>query len=531
MLQPKSPLTEVVFNAQQTALMREIRECYRSPAYFLDTYGRIYDATRGAWIPFTLWPAQRESLATLEQHNQVVVLKARQLGLSWLCLGFALWQMLFRPAASVLLFSRRDEEAKYLLGNERIRGMFTRLPDWLRNGVTPLTQGAHEWTLSNGSSARAFPTTGGRSYTASLAIVDEADYADDLDGLLNAVKPTVDAGGKLILLSTADKSKPLSPYKRIYRAAVQGDNGYAPVFLPWNARPDRDAAWYQAQRRDVIARTGSTDDLEQEYPASDVEALAGRTLDKRFPAAWLADCYVKAPLLESRVLGVPGARLWASYDKKHSYVIGADPAEGNPQSDESCAVVVNEDTGEQAALLAGKYDPAVFAGYLKDVSAYYGNCPVMVERNNHGHAVLLWLNNFSSVMCYTGLDGKYGWLTTGRSKPLAVDNTADMLRERRLILHDEPTRSQLAQLDGATLAAPAGEHDDRALALMLALAGLRWRGKLPEPLAGKDPFGDVQPRRGRRISIVQGADGKVKFGTDKSGERKALHKLRFGRLK
>ena len=39
---------------------KEVWKCRREPAYFLDTYGQIYDATLGAWLPFHLWPAQLE---------------------------------------------------------------------------------------------------------------------------------------------------------------------------------------------------------------------------------------------------------------------------------------------------------------------------------------------------------------------------------------------------------------------------------------------------------------------------------------
>ena len=157
-------------------------------------------------------------MAQLAGHRLAVVLKARQLGMSWLTVGFGLWQMLFRPAATVLLFSQRDDEAVQLL-NFRLRGMYDRLPPLFRARAV-VRDNAHEFRLSNGSAALAFPTTGGRSYTATLAIVDEADHTDDLDRLLNAVKPTIDAGGRLVLLSTADKSRPESPFKRIYRAAV-----------------------------------------------------------------------------------------------------------------------------------------------------------------------------------------------------------------------------------------------------------------------------------------------------------------------
>ena len=259
--------------------------CSRSPAFFLDGFGHVYDPLARGWTRFRLWPAQAQALQQLAGHRLAVVLKARQLGMSWLTVGFGLWQMLFRPAATVLLFSQRDDEAVHLL-TFRLRGMYDRLPPLFRARAV-VRDNAHEFRLSNGSAALAFPTTGGRSYTASLAIVDEADHTDDLDGLLNAVKPTIDAGGRLVLLSTVDKSRPESPLKRIYRAAVAGENDYAPIFLPWHSHPGRTPEWYAEQARDIRARTGGLDDLHQEYPATDLEALAPRAwISSSRPSGW-----------------------------------------------------------------------------------------------------------------------------------------------------------------------------------------------------------------------------------------------------
>ena len=219
--------------------------CSKSPAFFLARYGYVYDPLARGWTPFHLWPSQVEALGKLERGRLAVILKARQLGMSWLTVGFGLWQMIFRPAATVLLFSQRDDEAVHLL-TFRLRGMYDRLPPLFKaRAVT--RDNAHEFRLSNGSAALAFPTTGGRSYTASMAIVDEADHTEDLDGLLNAVKPTIDAGGRLILLSTVDKTRPESPLKRIYRAALRGENDYTPIFLPWHANPARTPEWYAEQ--------------------------------------------------------------------------------------------------------------------------------------------------------------------------------------------------------------------------------------------------------------------------------------------
>ena len=160
----------------------------------------------------------------------------------------------------------------------RLRGMLDRLPDWLRPAL--IADNDHNIELANGSVGLAFPTTGGRSYTASLVVVDEADFADNLDALLAAVKPTIDAGGRLILLSTADKSKPQSAFKRIYGAGKRGENGYRAIFLPWSARPGRSAAWYEEQKRDVESR-------ERAQRTISSRSIRRRTSRRWRPAVWI----------------------------------------------------------------------------------------------------------------------------------------------------------------------------------------------------------------------------------------------------
>ena len=235
--------------------LKEFWKCRESPDYFLHNYGHLYDATTAGWVPFHLWPGQLQALETIRSQRLTVILKARQLGLTWLVLGFALWQMLFHPAATVLLFSRRDEEAVNLL-TVRLRGLYERMPEWLKVKSFH-TDNEHAWHWSNGSRVLALPTTAGDSYTATLAIVDEADLVPDLGKLLRSVKPTIDGGGRLILLSRADKSTPQSVFKKIYNAAKQHRTEWTAIFLPWQARPDRDQAWYQAQKADFLYRTGA----------------------------------------------------------------------------------------------------------------------------------------------------------------------------------------------------------------------------------------------------------------------------------
>ncbi len=210
------------------------------------------------------------------------------------------------------------------------------------------------WILSNGSRALAFSTRSGRSYTGTLALVDEADFVPELSQFLNAVKPTIDAGGQLFLVSTSDKKRPMSTFKNLFRAAVRGTGDYRQVFLPWWARPGRDEAWRAAVQAEMYAQRGTHDDFYAEYPASPEEALAAEQLDRRLPWAWVKGCVEggeeasgKTPLFPEDAPALPGSptlpglTVWEEPIPGRRYVIGVDPAEGNPNSDESAACVLD----------------------------------------------------------------------------------------------------------------------------------------------------------------------------------------------
>ena len=467
----------------------ELLKCKLSCAYFIKEYAKIYDATRKDWIPFKLWSAQEKTLETLLEKRLIIILKARQMGLTWLVLAYILWLMLFSPVVTAMLFSKRDTEAMYILGDERLQGMYKRLPDWMQFKAQPLANSAHNWILPNGSNAKAFPASAGDSYTASVVFVDEADLAPDLNKLMRQVKPTIDAGGQLILLSRSDKDKPTSEFKNIYRAAKQGANGWTRIFLPWHIHPARDEGWHKAQKDDIFSRTGSLDDLHEQYPATDEEALAPRTMDKRIPPAWIRQCYVDRPPLvvvgegeqdlPAGVPSIPGLRVYVLPEKGRTYKIGLDPAEGNPTSNDSAFVVVDEESGEECASYRGKVQPATIANYADRVGQFYNNADILPERNNHGHAVILWLDTHSALTVVNGSDNKPGWLSNRLGKTRLYDEAAEIFKDSDTTLHSFDTLTQLQSIDGSTLKAPEGEPDDLADSYALAILARRlkprWR--------------------------------------------------------
>lgn len=496
---------------------REIAACSADPAYFIHHYVKL-DAKDGAgeggaWVAFRLWRSQLRVLDELVAHRLLLILKARQIGMSWLLLGFLLWKLVFRPGSAVGLFSKREKEAVELL-NRRLKGMHARLPSWL---AIPEDKGAENsrtvWTLANGSTAQAFPATGGDSYTFTDALVDEADLCDDLGGMLDAIKPTIDGGGRLVLLSRVNKRTPQSTFKRLCREARSGHSEYRLVFLPWSARPGRNAAWYEAQKAHSLASKGTLDYVRGNYPSTPEEALAAAEGSKRLPPAWLVACFDDAP---PRTLpsapALEGLRIYEPPIPGVEYRVGADPAEGLAQGDDSAAVVVRQDTGAVVAALNGKLEPeAVFPEALAQLARYYAHrplgasrdaepepAPINVERNNHGHAVLGYLHAHGLVVI-PGPDHRDGYPKTPATKAKAWSHAAAELRAAALIYMADAERSaspntsaltpaqraglvvrdavlfdQLASIEAETCKAPTGLHDDLADAWTLALLGRLW---------------------------------------------------------
>lgn len=417
----------------------------------------------------------------------IVILKARQLGLTWLCLAIGLWLALFHPISIILIFSRRDDEAKYLISDERLKGMYKRLPSWMQ-AKEILRDSSHEFKLSNGSVFYAFPTTAGDSYTASLVIVDEADLIPDLGSLMRAVKPTIDAGNRIVLVSRADKDNPQSVFKNIYRNARLKKNNWSPVFLPWYVRLDRDQQWYEDQKIDILTRTGYIDDLHEQYPKTEAEALAGSVRNKRIPPLWLEACYEpqdRIPLtFISEAPAIPDLSIFKVPEPELNYVVGGDPAEGNPNSNDSCAIVLCKETGEQVAIFAGQHEPNIFADYMDQLALFFNKAPILVERNHHGHTVISWFENNGQSDLTEGPDKKLGWLSTRPGKVSLYDDTAEAAKNQWMIIHDEDTFTQLRNIEGNTLKAPKHDLDDKADAFALAMKAILISGSFTEMRQG-----------------------------------------------
>lgn len=249
-----------------------------APGYASDCAGFIHDliiiddAQPGdgelATMPFHLWPAQEELLGAILGELLLLILKARQLGISWLVLAYALWLCLYHPGRLALVFSIGQDEANEML--RRVHVMYWRLPAEVRAGLPKLVKdNTEEMVWDNGSRVLSLPArkTAGSGYTASLVILDEFAKNQWAREIYTAVKPTIDGGGKMIILSSAHGAGNL--FHEMVEKARSHLGRFAFRFLPWTARPGRDQAWYA----DVASDAVDESHMKQEYPAEPDEAF------------------------------------------------------------------------------------------------------------------------------------------------------------------------------------------------------------------------------------------------------------------
>ena len=62
-------------------IKEEYKKCLLSPEYFMRKYCYIQHMTRGRML-FSLYKYQSDAISVLENNDRVIVLKARQMGLS-----------------------------------------------------------------------------------------------------------------------------------------------------------------------------------------------------------------------------------------------------------------------------------------------------------------------------------------------------------------------------------------------------------------------------------------------------------------
>lgn len=483
-------------NSERAVLDRERDAAYKDVRAFA-RHARIQD-DEGVEIAFGTagWPWQFVLLALWAMTKLSVVLKARQLGVSWLAAMYALWVAIRRPGQSVLLISHRQADADKLLA--KVAYIYERLPAWKPRALVATTSIRFP---DIGSEIESMPATAniGRSRTVSLVVLDEHGHQPFARQILLAVAGATEAG-QIVSLSTANGlgalhsqlfiaskgDQPLAPMQlpdgtplplRVTRDV--GPNGWRGIFVPFSAHPEHDAAWWASKRIELEQLSDA--EFIQEHPRDDIEAIqvTGR------PVFRPEDIARATKAIEIGAHGESGLTIYRQPQPGHIYLIGADVAEGLEQSDWSSATVLDRDSGEQVAQLRGRWTPDIYAARLDRLARMFAakrgagdRTPVIlaVERNNHGHAALLRLGQLitpdAGYTLYRAKDRRLGWVTDRKTRPVLVDQLEAALRTEFLVLHDAGTVEQFSTFhwnDDGKPEAQEGYHDDDVIAAGIAI--------------------------------------------------------------
>lgn len=235
----------------------EIDYCSTDIVYFVRNYGHIEDRNTDEVIQkFDLWPEQENALKDMLSHKWTIVLKARQLGISWLVLHYATWLALTRTGKNIIGLSRTEEEAKELVRRmgvilRNMRALVREKSDqkawdgkWFE--ISALKVVIHTPGKAD-SVFQCFPSgeNAARSFTADLLIFDEWAFQQCDREIWAAALPVVNRplSGQIIGVSTIKRG---SLFEELWTTP---DNGFYKLFIPWYADPKRDRAWYEATEK------------------------------------------------------------------------------------------------------------------------------------------------------------------------------------------------------------------------------------------------------------------------------------------
>lgn len=497
----------------------ERRRCTEHPANLL-RHVNCVDSTTGEIFRFQLedpdsgWYWQRELLDEWLDSSKHISLKARQLGITWLAGGLALWTALYVPGSNSLIVSIKEEDAVKVIG--RVWDMLQSLPPYLWNsarvikpklGIRPTSEIQLEFPNGKVSQIRGLTSTptAGHGATAALVVLDEFSRHPYATETWKAVLPTTQGGGRVLVISTGNGvSNPTGGGNYFHHLWVNASGyGLNTRFLPWNLHPDRDEVWYR-----IHAMALPTADRGEQYPRDEDEAFiftGSPYFDVEAMKHYASHLEKPKYRMDFDVTGYGERarkkewdhghiRIFEEPEKGAKYAIGADVATGRGM-DFSAAYVVRLDRMKIVAEFHGKLDPDLYAVQLHFLGRWYNTAILAVETaGGYGDAVIIPLRDGKSGrppyprlyqhQLATREDlpivKPFGYPMTERQRQVVISHVERAIRERDFDAMPERLWQECRTFVHAdTYPSPradTGCNDDCVMALGIALEMYRQRG-------------------------------------------------------
>jgi hypothetical protein len=466
-------LSQAYSNSLENAT--EYALCAASPHRFLAKWAWIQNKNTAQTVKWQTWEYQNELLDTFLLEDEIVILKARQLGISWLVAGYGLWKALFGENAKVLFLSQGESEAWDLVAKARF--IYDHLPHYMR---LPIEHDSKSWLYfkHTRSEIKALPSTdkAGRGTDATLVVRDE--LAKHPYGAENytAISPTIDSGGQLIDLSTIDKLNAASHFTDRIQRIRRGESKAKLVFLGWRLRPIRQEGvslddWYNLKIKPKYTPL----EIEQEYPATIDEALRPSQTRAFFDVDATDEMYLQVmnPISKPDVDTHNGTiRIYKMPVVGRRYIVFTDPSDG--KDDPFATVVMDISTGEGVATAHAKVTADRCAKIHDSLVRYYNNAFNSGEVNAFaGGKFIETLDALDTpnIAPRRDAEGKIikgkGWYTATHVRDRMLDALEEAVRKALIVTHDRDAVDEFRSFirpEGEKPQAMQGTHDDYVMA-------------------------------------------------------------------
>ena len=452
---------------------------------------------------------------------RIIILKARQLGMSTWVEGYLMWKAITQPATNGLVVSHLKEHASRLF--RKVELMYERLPkplyEEMESQRDSRKKGLHlAWSGDQETSIHV-DTAGnkniGRGDTINWVHLSEIAFYDDAEDIIFGLNNAVPKGAMSAVFLESTGNGIGNYFNRSWQRAKQGI-GYVPIFIPWSWDPDNRMEWddsmppptkeekklmkdHDLTREQIAWRRWSIENdcdgdeelFRQENPLTEAEAfiIKGKAFFDRAKVKDMYNAAIKNKPVREGTLEFDDAKPefeefeagpWRIYEKPvpgAAYAVGADVASGTSR-DYSAAHIINCNTGKIAATFREQLDEDQFALQLKFMGLAYNRALIACERNNSGRATILALQRMGYERLFYhmledewsgGLQQVWGWSTNTKTRPVMLSELKAAIRKNDLVVPDDRTCAELGSFRGGDKPmAVKGTNDDMVMSLAIA---------------------------------------------------------------
>jgi hypothetical protein len=458
----------------QEKLLKEFKRCKEDPVYFMCNYIKVVHPTRGL-VKFELYPFQKKIVDAIENNRFNILRKFRQGGCTTIASAYALWLTVFHKHKTVAILSKGDVESTEVL--ERIRIMYDALPPFLKPAIEESNK--HTLKLATGSVIRSRPSgkQSGRSLSASLLIVDEAAFIENIAVIWAAAYPIISTGGAAFILSTVNGVG--NWFYQIYQESISKLNAFNSIDIHWKDHPEYNRMEGYSHLYEA---------MEKQEPPLNVDNWSDITKANMPLKQWLqeyeceflgtGETFIDGEVLKQLVENKNDdfyrkynnrMRVWEDSKSYYEYVIGVDVALGRNR-DYSAFHIINRYNGEQVAEFYSNRTPInEFAEIIAREASLYNIAHVVVERNTIGNNLL---DSLYRVLEYENLwmedKQDFGIQTTSKNRDIMLTKLEEYIRLSKLKLNSKRTIDELLAFiitDTGKTQAEKNHNDDLVMSL------------------------------------------------------------------